>query len=83
MMLLMAVMYSRNLKPELMNLMIIFFMVYYTTLNFMVNSMDFIVSNQMFGINYYHDDDFVSSFSFKTHTTVNILLLSLVSAQFF
>ena len=82
MILLLAVMYSRNAKPEVMNLSIIFFVFYYTTLNFSVNALDFLWNNALMGTNYYHDEDFISSFSFKSHTTINIILLSLISAQF-
>ena len=82
MILLMAVMYLRNVKPDVMNLLISFFIFYYITLNFWVNAVDFLCNNLLLSTNYYHDEDFVTSFSFKSHTTLNIILLSLISAQF-
>ena len=79
---LMATMYLRNLRPEVLNLSLCFFMFYYTTMNFWVNTIDLFCNNLLLSTNYYHDEDFVTSFSYKSHTTVNIMLLSLVSAQF-
>ena len=79
---LMATMYLRNLQPDVLNLSLCFFMFYYTTMNFWVNTIDLFCNNLLLSTNYYHDEDFVTSFSYKSHTTVNIMLLSLVSAQF-
>ena len=78
----MAVLYLRNLRPDVMNLTICFFIFYYTTLTFWVNSIDFFCNYLLWDIYYYHDEDFVTSFSYKTHLFVLILILSFISAQF-
>ena len=82
MLILMATMYLRNLRPDVLNLSLCFFIFYYATINFWVNAIDILCNNLLLSTNYYHDDDFVTSFSYKSHTTVNIILLSLISAQF-
>ena len=79
---LLAILYLRNLKPDVMNLTISFFVFYYTTLNFWVNTIDFFWNYALWDVYYYHDEDFVTSFSYKTHTCVLIITLSFISAQF-
>ena len=72
--------YLRNLRPDVMNLTIVFFIIYYTTLNLLVNSTDFFWNYAIWDVFYYHDEDFVTSFSYKIHTFVLIGGLSLISA---
>ena len=77
---LLALMYFRNLKPDVTNLTLGFFVFYYFTLNFWVNVIDLLCNNLLLSTNYYHDEDFMSSFSFKSHTSINIVILSIISA---
>ena len=57
-------------------------MFYYLALNICVNMFDFVWNFALQGIEYQYDDDFVSSFSYKTHQLVLIAILSLISGQF-
>ena len=65
-----------------MNLTICFFIFYYITLNFWVNAIDFFCNYLLWDVYYYHDEDFVTSFSYKMHICVLILMFSFISAQF-
>ena len=44
-----------------------FFLLYYFSMNFCLNFFDLIWNFCLKGIKYKHDDDFVSSFSYKSH----------------
>ena len=44
-----------------------FFLVYYLLTNLLLNLFDLVWNFMIMGISYRHDDDFVSSFSYKTH----------------
>lgn len=65
-----------------LNVALAYFIVYYFVINSCVNTFDFFKNYVFMGITYRHDDDFVSSFSYKTHQLVLIGMLALVSAQF-
>lgn len=59
-----------------------FFLVYYLTLNFSVNMFDLCWNHLFKGISYSHDEDFVSSFSYKSHSLVLVSMLAFISAQY-
>lgn len=52
---------------ESMNLLLGFFVFYYLMLNFMVNTVDFLWNFAFKGVYFHFDQDFVASFSYKTH----------------
>ena len=60
-----------------------FFAFYYLIMNFALNMFDFCWNYLLKGVSYKFDDDFVSSFSYKTHQLLLIIELSFVSAHFF
>ena len=70
-----------NRYPQTLNLFFGFFMLYYTTLNLVVNLTDFFWNQLYKEIVYRHDDEFTSSFSFKAHQTLLVSILSFVSGQ--
>ena len=63
-----------------MNTFLAFFGAYYFTLNFSVNLFDLLWNHAYKGLTYRRDDDFTSSFSYKTHQIVLVALLAFVSA---
>lgn len=79
---LIVLMNVRQKQPGLVNTALAFFALYYTTLNFSVNLFDFCYNFMFQGLSYRHDNDFVSSFSYKSHQLVLILGLTFVSLQF-
>jgi len=58
------------------------FVVFYTCINFLVNLMDFLYNRLYRSLNYYHDDDFVLSFSYKTHQLVLVAGLTFIFGCF-
>lgn len=72
----------RKKHPQLMNVALAYFVLYYLSINLCVNTFDFFKNFVFEGITYRHDDDFVSSFSYKTHQLVLVVMLSFVSAIF-
>ena len=64
------------------NTFLAFFTTYYFSLNLLVNTFDILWNHAYKGLTYRRDDDFTSSFSYKTHQIVLIALLSFISAQF-
>jgi hypothetical protein len=66
--------------PGTLNVAIAFLVIYYLTMNICVNIFDLVWNFMLQGASYQHDDDFVSSFSYKTHQIVLIAMLSFISA---
>jgi len=61
----MGVSIMRIIYQNHMNLMIAFFIFLYLTQNFIVNLIDLLVFKAYMRGGYYHDDDFLKSFSYK------------------
>ena len=57
----------RQKYPGAVQTSLVFFLIYYLTINFCVNLFDFFWNYMAQGITYRHDADFVSSFSYKSH----------------
>ena len=73
--------YCRCQAPWVFNPWIMFFAFYYLSCNLCVNLTDFVWRKQYMGIEYYHDDEFSMSFSYRTHQFILFALLALVSSQ--
>ena len=69
----------RQKFPSTLNVTLAFFLFYYLALNICVNMFDLVWNFALQGIAYQYDDDFVSSFSYKTHQLILIAMLSLIS----
>jgi len=61
-----------------MNLMIAFFIAMYLTQNFVVNLIDLLIFKPYLRGGYYHDDDFLKSFSYKVFQAFICLLFSVL-----
>ena len=57
----------RHKQPTTVHLTTFFFLLYYISVNFTLNLFDFFWNYLLKEIQYRHDDDFVASFSYKTH----------------
>ena len=77
----MIIMSMWNKYPQTITPFISFFVMYYVILNLTVNIVDFFWNGLYKEITYHPDEDFASSFSFKTHQILMISLLSFVSGQ--
>ena len=55
------------------------FFFYYFTTNFLLNLFDLVWNYMIKGMTYRHDDDFVSSFSYKTHQLILVTTLAFIS----
>ena len=75
-----SVLNLRQKFPGTLNVAIAFLVFYYLALNICVNTFDLVWNFMLQGVSYQHDDDFVSSFSYKTHQLVLIAMLSFISA---
>ncbi len=60
-----------------MNLAMVFFIFLYLSQNFMVNMIDLLVFKNKFD-NYYHDNDFLKSFSYKLYQAFIALIFSVL-----
>ncbi|CDW75090.1 UNKNOWN [Stylonychia lemnae] len=78
---LMGVAYVRVVYQNHMNLMIAFFIFLYLTQNFVVNLIDLLVFKAYLNSGYYHDDDFLKSFSYKVFQAFISLLFSALYSQ--
>ena len=65
--LLVVLLHLRCNYSELLNPCLTFFSVYYLSCNFCVNLTDFVWTKKFLGIEYYHDEEFTMSFSYRVH----------------
>lgn len=80
-----AVLLARARYGKHLNLSLAFFMGIYLTQNFMVNCLDFMMFRKLHSdsLGYYHDQDFLKSFSYKTYQAFLCLLFALLFGQSF
>jgi len=78
---LVLLLHMRCNNSELLNPCLAFFSVYYLSCNFCVNLTDFGWRKMYLGIEYYHDEEFTMSFSYRVHQFVLFALLAFISAM--
>jgi hypothetical protein len=67
-----------------MNMTIFFFIGIYLSQNFLVNSLDYVLFRRhRDDLGYYHDEDFLRSFSYKSHQAFMCLLFAVLFGQSF
>jgi hypothetical protein len=79
------VMILRSKLYDHLNMTLWFFLCIYLSQNFLVNCLDFILFRKLHSdsLGYYHDDDFLKSFSYKCYQAFLCLLFALLFGQSF
>jgi len=70
--------YLRSYYSEHLNMICFFFVIYYFSINFAVNTIDLLYNKKFQG--YYHDEEFLMSFSYKTHQGILCTGLAFISS---